>query len=326
MWVTKDEYADPPGTPGSVFRPGVASPGTLTSRSTVTREPTSSSQGAEIRDPKGQTMSCRAASFFGVLVLALGVSACDATRSVPTGPGESPLPPTPLPASSRAIWGTVFDTAFRPQAGATIEALDGPQAGAKATTKPNGEYEMYGTFDQTTRFQATRDGYLPLTVVHPHGHFDFYLVSSTPPVNVGGEYEMTFIVDPACAGIPDAVRTRSYKASVTPGSFARIPAGMVFNLALGGTAPLDNPSIGVAGDAVGFRLFNDGYPFIVEQVAQDLYLTITGWALVPAWSSEGPPISAAFDGWISALNGPPTRSGAIANCKSEHHRLLIRRR
>jgi hypothetical protein len=266
-------------------------------------------------------------------VLALAVSACDGTRAVPTGPSQSPSPGPPPPASSRAIWGTVYaiwgtvyDTAFRPLAGATIEVLDGPQAGAKATTASNGEYELSGTFEPTTRFRAASDGYLPYTVVHPHGYHDFYLVSSTPPVSISGEYEMTFVVDPDCVGIPDSVRTRSYRAFVTPASWERVPAGMVFNLTLDGVSPLDNPSIGVAGDAVGFRLFNDGYPFIVEQLERNLYLTITGWALVPAWSSEGPLISVAFDGWISALNGPPLQSVVIGNCRSERHRLLIRRR
>ena len=273
-------------------------------------------------------MSNRTAAALVVLLLTPGLSGCDGTRTVPTGPTPSPpvVPPSP-PTPLDTVRGTVYDTAFRRLAGATVEVLDGPHAGTIATTSPRGEFALSGAFDQATRFRAASSGYVPATMLHPHGYIDYYLVSNTPPIPIAGEYELTFVVDPSCTGIPDSLRTRTYSASITPGSFDRIPAGMVFDLMLEGVGALDNPAIGVAGSAVGFRLFNDGYPFIVERVAPDLYLAITGWAEVSAWSAEPPDIAVPFDGWIAVLEGPPmTGARERANCKSHGHQLVIGRR
>ena len=263
-----------------------------------------------------------------LLLMTPGMTGCERTRPAPTGPSPSlPVAPLPPAASLDTVSGTVYDTAFRRLAGATVEVLDGPNAGRVATTTSTGVFTLSGAFDQSTRFRVGRVGYVPVTLLHPHGHIDYYLVSAVPPVNVTGEYELTFVVDPSCPGLPDSVRTRRYTAAITPGSFDRIPAGMVFALTLDGVGALDDPAIGVAGDAVGFRLFNDGYPFVVERVAPHLYVTITGWAQVPAWSAAGAVISVPFEGWITALDGPPM-SGARerGNCKSERHRLEISRR
>ena len=273
-------------------------------------------------------MSNRTTLAVVLLLLAPGSSGCDGTRSVPTSPSPS-VPTAPVPPAIRldTVAGTVYDTAFRRLTGASVEVLDGPDAGRMTTTTASGEFSLSGNFDETTRFRIARPGYASITLLHPHGYIDFYLVSSEAPVNLTGEYEMTFTADPSCAGIPESVRTRTYRASITPTSFERVPAGMAFGLSLEGVGALDNPAIGVSGDAVGFRLFNDGFPFIVERVTSDLYLTITGWAEVADWSAGGPVISVPFDGWIAALNGPPmpgTQTGG--NCKSEHHTLTISRR
>ena len=267
-------------------------------------------------------------SFVAMLIVALmsASAGCDGPRAAPTRPGlpDAQPPVTPV-VPANTVMGTVYDTAFRRVAGATVEVLDGPHAGMIATTAASGEFVLSGTFDQSTRFRAAGAGYLPATMLHPHGHIDFYLVSSTPPVNVAGEYELTFMTDPSCTGIPESVRTRTYEASIRPGSFARIPAGMAFDLALHGLDALDNPAIGVAGKAVGFRLYNDGYPFIVERVAPDLYLTITGWAEVAAWS-DARVVAVPFEGWIAAAAGPPgSPSPVFGNCRSTDHRLEIRR-
>ena len=49
------------------------------------------------------------------------------------------------------------------------------------------------------------------------------------PVNVAGDYTLTFIADNACADLPDKVRTRTYEATITPGAGTTIPAHLYLN-------------------------------------------------------------------------------------------------
>jgi hypothetical protein len=59
--------------------------------------------------------------------------------------------------------GWVFDSAFRPLAAASVEVLDGPQAGTSATANAEGHLSLTGTFDDTTRFRATTEGHVAAT-------------------------------------------------------------------------------------------------------------------------------------------------------------------
>lgn len=74
-----------------------------------------------------------------LLVLAPALTGCDGARPSPTSPTPPSIPTTvspaaPVPNGSVVARGTVFDTAFRALAGATVEALDGPQAGTSTTS------------------------------------------------------------------------------------------------------------------------------------------------------------------------------------------------
>jgi hypothetical protein len=263
-----------------------------------------------------------------LLMLVHVVAACDRTNTPPLGPSRPPAdnPPPPV-AAGPGIRGTVHDTAFRRLADATVEIVNGPHAGTSVRTSASGEFTLPGSFEPSTLFRASAEGYLPATMQHPHGYIDYYLERSMAPVQIRGDYNMTFLSDPACADMPDYLRERTYRASVTPGSLDRIPPGLIFDLKLEGVEPLDNPSIGVAGNAVGFRLFNDGYPFIVERVSPSLYVTITGWAEVEPWPVDSRGFSVAFDGWIEAHAGPPSSPGrTYGRCKSISHRLEMRPR
>ena len=66
-----------------------------------------------------------------LLVLAQGLAGCDGGPKPPGGPGDISNPPggdRPVnPALS--VNGIVWDTAFRRLGGATVEVLDGPEAG-----------------------------------------------------------------------------------------------------------------------------------------------------------------------------------------------------
>src|SRR5262249_11679345 len=153
------------------------------------------------------------------LFLTLAVAACGdrgsgAPASTVTSPTESTRQ-TPSPNGVVLIHGTVNDTAFRPLPGATVEVLDGPQTGMSTIVDAEGSFSLSGTFDDATRFRAAKEGHLTTTQVSrtvPNAgrYLDFHLEVSAPPVNMAGDYTLTFIADSACVGLPDDMRTRTY--------------------------------------------------------------------------------------------------------------------
>src|SRR5262249_11938595 len=153
------------------------------------------------------------------------------------------------------------DTAFRPLPGATVEVLDGPQTGMSTIVDAEGSFSLSGTFDDATRFRAAKEGHLTTTQVSrtvPNAgrYLDFHLEVSAPPVNMAGDYTLTFIADSACVGLPDDMRTRTYAATITPSHPTNIPtANTNFQVSLSGASFLpshDSFPIGVAGDFVMF--------------------------------------------------------------------------
>ena len=108
----------------------------------------------------------------------------------------------------------MFDSAFRPVAGASVEVLDGPQAGTSATADAMGSFSLTGTFDDTTRFRAAREGYAaatgtlaPKTCASCNSRpIYFYLAVLAPAVDIAGDYALTFIADAARTALPNALR------------------------------------------------------------------------------------------------------------------------
>ena len=152
------------------------------------------------------------------------------------------------------------------------------------------------------------------------------LFVSAPPVNIVGEYTMTFTADGTCGNLPHELRSRTYQVAITPGTFDPIPPHMVFDLRLSGADILENPSIGVAGDVVGFKLFNDCYPYIVERVATNMHVAITGWAEIANWRLGGSEFAVPFDGWIEYFDRPPSQGRPLVSCQSKSHQLRLTRR
>jgi len=66
------------------------------------------------------------------------------SRVVPTAP--TTVAPTTVapPSGAMTVSGIVYDTANRPVAGATVEVLDGAQAGMTTTSNASGQYWMTG--------------------------------------------------------------------------------------------------------------------------------------------------------------------------------------
>jgi hypothetical protein len=256
------------------------------------------------------------------------------------------------------ISGFVLDTGFRVVGGARVEVIDGPQAGMSSTVDATGTFSLTGTFDSTTRFRATKDGYVTATQtwscsVDTCGGqgaspwLGFYLASSlAAPVDIAGDYTLTFIADSACTDLPDEVRTRTYEATIVPSSIPNIPADTAFKVTVAGASFLSGFAdfgIGVVGDHVDLWLDGGHDPPLVEQLAPNTYLAFSGNATVSV-AAPISSISASLDGWIdycvlktpmgSHYNCGTDNTGAVvtgqavtrAHCDSTNHRLILTRR
>jgi hypothetical protein len=275
--------------------------------------------------------------------------ACD--RSDPQSASLSPLAPTtvsqPAPAEP-GIRGSVFDTASRPIFGATVEILDGAHAGVSTTTTIalGGGFVLPGTFDDTIRFRALKEGYAPATKTSTipaacpmcTRYVSFLLELDVPPVDLSGEYAVTFAADPACTVLPESTRTRNYAATIE-----RSTAAFRFNVSLLDASVLhgydwEGIGISVAGDFIAVSLGSlHGSPGLVERVADDTYISFEG----EATASVGRPpstVATSFEGLIEACQLPAGSASVVATgkyvcpaaarvqCLSGKHTLTMTRR
>jgi hypothetical protein len=278
-----------------------------------------------------------------LVVVAEGLVGCGGSDS-PSAPSVSAAvsqpaqQPTPFP-----VTGYVFDTANRGLAGAGVEVLDGPQVGTSTTSDAAGAFSLTGIFNGTTRFRATKEGYVAasqaFSLIVTRRSISFALDVPAGPVNIAGDYTLTFTTDSACADqLPTEVRTRTYVATITPALSLTRPANTQFTAALSG-AELDTydrmMSIFVAGDYVDFDLSDN---FLLEEVAPDTYLTIGGVGAASVGTSGVSTISASFQGLFdycvtraepnvgNLYSCVPTQAIAHAQCASKNHRLILTRR
>ena len=240
--------------------------------------------------------------------------------------------------------GTVSDSAFRPLGGATVEVLDGPQAGKTTTADASGQFSLSGTFDDTTRFRATKEGHVAATGTlqphcapcNPNRWIHFYLPPLVPSANIAGHYTLTFTADGACAALPSAVRT--YAATLVPVTTSHHPAGTFYEGTVSGAEFLqgyNSFSIGVAGDYF-TGWFGDlhGDPGLVEQVAPTTYFALGGE--VAGSVTGGSTVTGSLEGFIDSCElasamGPrysctPGPAAIRAQCNSRNHRLTLTRR
>ena len=282
-----------------------------------------------------------------LFVLGLGLNGCKGSPP-PTAPSTVPQAP-PQPTSDQ-LAGSVHDTAGRDIAGARVEVVDGPQAGLSAITDAMGRFSLPGTFDDTTRFRAFKDGYVAATRTRnfcapcttSQWRINLVLDVIARPVNIAGEYTLTFIADDACAALPADVRTRTYTATLVPASDRPTTS---FDVKVSG-APFvgryTSFTIRVAGDYiagfVGYRhddssVYHDE-PGVVEQVAPNTYLAFGGWfnATVADMSTIAAPLDAFIDYCVtpsdmgSVYSCRPGQFVAHAECTSTRHRLILTRR
>jgi len=137
-----------------------------------------------------------------LLILACGLAGCGSGSSSSSArPLTSLSPSASVPGASptvSSIFGFVTDSGFRPLAGARVEVLDGPQAGASAIADASGQVTLSGTFDGATRFRASSDGHVSAIQTwncsvgavgcptNARPWLGFYLAVLASPVNIAG--------------------------------------------------------------------------------------------------------------------------------------------
>lgn len=280
-----------------------------------------------------------------VIAQSLAFCACsDQGSRVPTAPTGAATIATSTPLSGEQIKGKVFDTGQRVVAGALVEVLDGPQAGVSTTTNATGEFELRGTFDDTTRFRAAKEGHVSAinTLLpscercNPHRWIYFNLDVLAPPVQLAGNYVLTLTAD-TCANLPAEARTRSYDVTITPSTYRPATA---FELTVTGGSLLEGFRRGwmnVAGDFVSIGTGDwHGTPGLVEQLAPNSYVGFDGGAEATVTTSPVETISASFWGLIEhcvlKTDMGPTyycgldRAVVRTQCNSTRHHLTLTRR
>ena len=285
-----------------------------------------------------------------LFVCTAGLTACDGSRAPSAASGGIPIAPSPISTSAgELIRGSVSDTALRPIAGARVELLDGPQAGASTTTDANGEFSLHGTVDDATKFRASMAGHERADAAvqpvcdrcNPRRWVHFHLNLLEPPVSLAGDYTLTFAAGSACTSLPDGLQRRSYEVVVAPGS-----AGWIGSPATAPTAftvrpkgsrfpeGLNNFSLHAAGNYVAVLLGDHTDPGITEQVAEHTYWAFGGAATVTVESPVST-ISTRFQGWIDSCMNPqmgarynctPSPTITLDRCDSTNHQLTLTRR
>jgi hypothetical protein len=259
--------------------------------------------------------------------------------------------PTPPPLRNIALGGNVYSTALVALAGAKVEVIDGSQAGLSAITNDTGRFEFSAPFAGAfVTLRATKEGYVvgtqavPSQANHPGvppsdvtGVFNFtsiFLETLAPPVNIAGDYNVTFIADSVC-DVPNDVRARTYAATVTPTPpTPTSPANTRFNVAVSGArflASYDTFAIYVAGNYVRFDV-NAGDAGLVEQIAPSAYLALDGDASASVGTTTVSSIATPFRGSFlicesemgAGFNCPPAAQRSV--CSSTNHRLILTRR
>jgi hypothetical protein len=280
-------------------------------------------------------------------ILCLVLAGCDsASPTQPTAPPIIPpvvaTPPNPTPpANPNAVLvnGYVADTAWRPLSGVRIEVLDGPQAGSFAMSDA-GSFRLVGEFNETTRFRASLPGHHDRTALpfrcalcNPSWVLSFSLEPDVPPINLTGNYDLTFVTLETCTVMPAEYRRRTYPVTLTR---SETNSRIVISFRAGSFLPrYDSFDAGLAGDYFAAILGDlHGSPGVVERVGENAFLGFEGQAEARIESDDGSSISATFDGVISycELNGEPASrytcplgSPTRVLCASNRHQLLLQR-
>jgi hypothetical protein len=284
------------------------------------------------------------------VVLTLCVGACGGSQptALPMAPTSMPLSPPVITRPQLGVAGSVVDVISTPLVGATVEVLDGPTAGMSTVTDALGRFSIDADVDEMVRFRASKTGYLTATKTSfstcatcPR-FVGFVLVQNAPPLDITGNYTITFLAADSCGGIPEEARTRTFNGKVSTDATLK----GLFHVELGDPSVLhgyswEGISLGIVGD--NFAMFSGnqhGDPGVVEQIQRDAYMAFDGSASGSLASSANV-FSARFDGLVEYCRLPEGSPSPIATgryqcivstpnervqCMSINHRVVFTRR
>lgn len=236
-----------------------------------------------------------------------------------------------------AVTGYVDDTTFRPVSGATVEVIDGAQAGLSTRTDDTGKFSFNAAIVSMSRLRATKDGYqpaiqalqVPANAVSRVGPMTFFLATDQPS---GNSATLTVEADPACAALPSAARSRTYAATVTANSFST-PPNTTFFVNLDG-ASLDGYFRSVFVHAVdGVIMFDLSDNGIEEEIAPEAYLFVGGVGSTlapPVATTISAPLTTGFIDYCVVNSDPgaayPCTDAALVRvqCRSPNNRMTLK--
>jgi hypothetical protein len=160
------------------------------------------------------------------------------------------------------------------------------------------------------------------------------------PVDIAGEYTLTFVAGTACTGLPTELRTRTYDASIALADDSHLQTGTSLALTVRGASFVGEHHgfpIGVAGDTVTFSIYYRQEDFgVVEQTASGTFVAIQGSATISVASAPIATIATSLNGiidycavpsgssWTYECNSGPRV--AYEHCVSDDHQLILTRR
>lgn len=284
------------------------------------------------------------------VILGLLIAACGSSPAVPV----MPTAPTPAAVGGVTVSGLVYDTARRPLAGATVEAVSGPGAGVSAVANAKGEYSLTGAFDAATEFRATKEGHadavetmpVPCARCNPQHWLYFFLALPVPPADIAGDYTLTVSAASSCSMLPTEMRSRTYPVNIVALPHQRTAADTSFRATIAGGSVL--PGLGwadlwiaVAGEYLELSMGDQhGQPGLVDRVYDNAFLAVGGIGATSVGVGRVSTITAAFDGAIeycvltpgvSPIDGngryacAAPHSDTHAVCHSPDHQLILKR-
>jgi hypothetical protein len=290
------------------------------------------------------------------IIATLAISALTVSCGNPSGTppmGGSPTSPSSIVATpaGELIRGTAYDSAFRQIAGAKIEIVDGPGTGLSTMSDSVGGFSLIvpGKVEDTMRIRASKDGYVTASAspqpdceqCNPRRWVFFYLDVLAPPVQLAGEYTLTFVANRTCTNLPEELRSRTYEATIAPAriNYPSYPPSSTtsYEVTIKGSVFSDTYHLfylNVAGSYVNVSIGDHTDPGVAERVAPNTYFAFGGWTAVTV-SSPVSTISAPFQGWIEqcVLNSEvggrydcgPGKAVSVSRCDSKAHELILRR-
>jgi hypothetical protein len=228
----------------------------------------------------------------------------------------------------------VVSTALQGVSGALVEIVNGSGAGTSVASDENGFFTISGRFaaNQEITLRATREGYVALnrSVRIPSGPtwIEMQLKSTALPADLTGSYVVTMTAADECsAKLPEAVRSRTYTASLARGQTEESFSGTLL-AAPGNGKPL---TAWVAGNSASLWIgvVQYGFPGVLEDLGTG-YLFIAGDATTVV-SAEG--IGGTLRGdWIycprdsaqfSSHDQLACQQPVIPSCNSAKHKISL---